>query len=252
MMKKGELRKQEILNMSEMLFCRNGYEQTSVQDIIDNLNLSKGSFYHHYVSKEALLEGICRNRADQIHTLVSDKANTGSPIQNLDILLSGMIPFRDEKLSFLIMLLPVFCLPEGRIIREYYCDALSAQFFPDVVNQLSAGYNSGLLFCEDPENAADLIITIVHSLWVKICMLIIHTEENHEEHDLSECLRATENCRIMIERFLSLPYGTLVLTDIPALQHLIDRIHNHWEKITINLSKARRKQDEIQNPDSTH
>ena len=50
-MRKGDIRKQEILATAEQLFCRNGYEQTSVQDIIDCLHSSKGSFYHHYASK---------------------------------------------------------------------------------------------------------------------------------------------------------------------------------------------------------
>ena len=226
-MKKGDIMKQEILNAAEQLFCRNGYEQTSLQDIIDSLHSSKGSFYHHYASKEALLEGICRNRAEQIHTAATAAADTVSPVQNLDILLSGMIPFRDEKLSFLIMLLPVFSLPEGRTVREYYCDALSGQFFPDVVSQLSAGRKSGELFCEDPENTADLILTAVNRLWVKICMTIIETEENRGEHDLSEYLRAADCCRNCLERFLSLPYGSLTLTDIPSLRLLIGRIHNH-------------------------
>ena len=180
-MRKGDIMKQEILNTAEQLFCRNGYEQTSVQDIIDCLHSSKGSFYHHYASKEALLEGICRNRAEQIHAAASVSADTGSPVRNLDILLSGMIPFRDEKLPFLIMLLPVFSLPEGRTVREYYCDALSGQFFPDVVRQLDAGCESGELFCGDPENTADLILTMVNRLWVKICMTIIETEEKREE-----------------------------------------------------------------------
>ena len=65
-MKKGEIRKQEILSTAEELFCRKGYEQTSIQDIIDRLNTSKGSFYHHFTSKESLLEEICDYRAEQI------------------------------------------------------------------------------------------------------------------------------------------------------------------------------------------
>lgn len=229
-MRKGDIRKQKILNTAEQLFCRKGYEQTSVQDIIDCLNSSKGSFYHHFASKEALLEGICRNRAEQIHASASAEANTVSTVRNLDKLLSGMIPFQDEKLPFLIMLLPVFVLPEGRTVREYYCDALYGKFLPDVINQLKTGHESGILFCEDAENAADLILTAVNRLWVRICMMIIRTEENREEHDLSEYLRAAESCRTIVERFLSLPYGSLTLTDIPALRLLIGQIHNHWAR----------------------
>ena len=104
-MKKGEIKKQEFINTGEELFCRKGYESTSVQDIIDSLNTSKGSFYHHFISKEALLEGICRRRAEQICETVSAEADSGNPAaKNLNILLSGMIPFRNERLSFLMML----------------------------------------------------------------------------------------------------------------------------------------------------
>ena len=58
-MKKGDIKKQVILQTAETMFCRNGYETTSVQDILDALHTSKGSFYHHYASKELLLEEIC-------------------------------------------------------------------------------------------------------------------------------------------------------------------------------------------------
>ena len=47
-MLKGDLRKKQILETAETLFCRDGYEKTSVQDILDVLHLSKGSFYHHF------------------------------------------------------------------------------------------------------------------------------------------------------------------------------------------------------------
>ena len=45
-MLKGDLRKKQILETAEKMFCRDGYEKTSVQDILDVLHLSKGSFYH--------------------------------------------------------------------------------------------------------------------------------------------------------------------------------------------------------------
>ena len=64
-MKKGDLRKQEFLQTAETLFCKNGYEQTGVQEILDVLHASKGSFYHHFVSKESLLEAMFEKRAAQ-------------------------------------------------------------------------------------------------------------------------------------------------------------------------------------------
>ena len=41
-MKKGDIKKQEILTVAEDLFCRKGYEETSVQDILDVKARSRG------------------------------------------------------------------------------------------------------------------------------------------------------------------------------------------------------------------
>ena len=229
-MKKGDLRKQEILNTAEQLFCRKGYEQTSIQDILDQLHSSKGSFYHHFISKESLLEGICRKRADQIFETVSGYMNSEEPvIQLLDTCLSGMIPLKDEKLSFLLMILPVFPLPEGRLIRDEYCDSLADRFASVVIQLLQRGHSEGVLICSQPDVISDLILFTVNRLWVKICSVIISAEQNHNETDLSELLRITDSYRQSIEKMLFLPYGSLKLIDIPTLGQLTEQIHTHWK-----------------------
>ncbi|NMM99728.1 AcrR family transcriptional regulator [Bifidobacterium sp. DSM 109958] len=45
-----------ILNSARRLFAEKGYEKTSVQDILNDLHLSKGGLYHHFTSKEAILD----------------------------------------------------------------------------------------------------------------------------------------------------------------------------------------------------
>ena len=211
------------------MFCRKGYEQTSVQDIIDRLNSSKGSFYHHFISKDAVLEEICRNRSRDLYKYAAaESSKYDSVISRLDILLSGMIPFREEKLRFLLMLLPVFTLPEGRTIRQSYCDALSLQFLDPVCILIREGQKSGQLYCTDPENAAVILLSVVNLLWVRISDILISNETKHEDPDFSDCLRLTECCREAVERMLSLPYGTVTLIDVPTLKLTADNIHNHW------------------------
>ena len=56
-MKKGDLRRQAILDTAEALFFERGYEETSVQDILDAMELSKGGFYHHFESKNGRAGG---------------------------------------------------------------------------------------------------------------------------------------------------------------------------------------------------
>ena len=123
-MLKGDLRKKQILDTAEKLFCLNGYEATSVQDILDMLHLSKGSFYHHYESKESLLSCICENRAAASADEEKQKGAMLSGIDGVNRILSAMIPFNGEGLHFLKMILPVFSLPEGQTVRNRYQNAL--------------------------------------------------------------------------------------------------------------------------------
>jgi AcrR family transcriptional regulator len=53
-------RRVAILESAAALFGRQGYQQTSMQQIADEVGLLKGSLYHHYQSKQAILFEITR------------------------------------------------------------------------------------------------------------------------------------------------------------------------------------------------
>lgn len=58
-----EITEQRILEAARDLFMEKGYEKTSIQNIVDRLgDLSKGAIYHHFKSKEAILDRL--NSAD--------------------------------------------------------------------------------------------------------------------------------------------------------------------------------------------
>lgn len=61
-----EERKKEIREKALQLFLEFGYEKTSIQNILDALSLSKGGFYHHFKSKEELLNQIAIERAENL------------------------------------------------------------------------------------------------------------------------------------------------------------------------------------------
>jgi AcrR family transcriptional regulator len=49
----------QILTVALNLFIQKGYEQTSIQDIINELGgLTKGAIYHHFKSKEEILKAV--------------------------------------------------------------------------------------------------------------------------------------------------------------------------------------------------
>ena len=54
-----EVTRQRILDAAKKLFAQKGYERTTIQDILDELeDLSKGAIYHHFKNKEAMLHAL--------------------------------------------------------------------------------------------------------------------------------------------------------------------------------------------------
>ena len=230
-MKKGELKKQEILRTAESRFCRDGYEKTSIQDILDDLHTSKGSFYHHFVSKEALLVDICRNRAaeysEQVFLLITDET---SPSDRLNLLINGMIPFNGEKISFLLMLIPVFSGPEGVTIRNCYANELERLYGGEIAKTLRKGTEDDVYACSDPDFSARMLTLLVNHFWLEICDQVLQNEALGRNTDPGDLMKMTDNYRRAMERLISAPYGSLDLISLPEVQTLTEQIHLHWKK----------------------
>ncbi|TGK02711.1 TetR/AcrR family transcriptional regulator [Leptospira langatensis] len=79
--------KERILNESRRLFFEKGYETTSIQDILSALDIAKGTFYHHFQSKEELLEEIAVQFAKEAHAAmlneIGDLGNEGTGLEKI-------------------------------------------------------------------------------------------------------------------------------------------------------------------------
>ena len=46
--------KQEILKTASRLFLERGFENVSIEDVVTEVNLTRGAFYHYFKSREDL------------------------------------------------------------------------------------------------------------------------------------------------------------------------------------------------------
>ncbi|MCI8672022.1 MAG: TetR/AcrR family transcriptional regulator [Lachnospiraceae bacterium] len=62
-----------ILDVSFRLFMEKGYEHTSIQDIIDHMGgLSRGAIYHHFKSKEEILEAATNRMTAESNQMLAE------------------------------------------------------------------------------------------------------------------------------------------------------------------------------------
>lgn len=55
---KGERRKTELLKIAYRMFIEKGYDNTSIDEIIADAGIAKGTYYYYFPSKEATLEAV--------------------------------------------------------------------------------------------------------------------------------------------------------------------------------------------------
>lgn len=64
--KKHDERRTEILDVAQMLFFKKGYAQCSINEILKEVNIAKGTFYHYFKSKEEVVDAIVIRFTDTI------------------------------------------------------------------------------------------------------------------------------------------------------------------------------------------
>ncbi len=64
--KEAEVRRTELMDAALELFRAGGYQKTMIIDITKKAGTAKGTFYHYYPSKEAILEAICQRWATEM------------------------------------------------------------------------------------------------------------------------------------------------------------------------------------------
>lgn len=130
-MLKGDLRRQAIVDTAEELFFEKGYAGATIQDFLDRLNCSKGSFYHHFESKLQVLSALCRQKAERGFSAFQDQVYEDN-LSRLNGLIYYAMPFRDGEEKTLSVLLPLIGVSDGRVVLEAMLDAQKQLFFPEM------------------------------------------------------------------------------------------------------------------------
>ena len=66
MRKEAEKRKIEILDVADELFGKKGFDGTSTNDILEKVGIARGTLYHHFKSKEEIMDALIERYSDRL------------------------------------------------------------------------------------------------------------------------------------------------------------------------------------------
>ena len=229
-MRKGDLRRAQILDAAERLFFERGYDRTSIQDILDALGMSKGGFYHYFDAKDSVLRQIGERRiVSRVEGLERELYGVRrSPIDRLNLLLALPNLFFSEDVHFAALMLKI-CYRDGdAAIVAHRRRILLEQLTPRVDEAVGAGIADGSLHSRYPMEVGRLLLLLACDLDDEACAALAAQPDNPDVAlRLIELLNAW---RDSAETLVGAPYGSLQLFDPGQLVEA-------WQAATAELKR---------------
>ena len=150
----------QILEIAVQVFIEQGYEATSVASLAARLGLSKSALYHHFASKEALLEVALDEALGGLEGVLRD-AGDGSARDQLEQVLRGAVLVLIDRLAYVTLLLRV----RGNSDVERAALERRRAFDREVTGLVQAAQAEGTVRADvDPSVATRLLFGMVNSI----------------------------------------------------------------------------------------
>jgi TetR/AcrR family transcriptional repressor of nem operon len=206
------VRRNEILNVAERLISTKGYEQMAIQDIVDELQIAKGTVYHYFDSKIAVLEALVERMGDRVEQLLLPIVHDQSA-GALDKLLRYFAAIDHMKRAqprLMIEFTRIWYDDENAIVLRKLYRAGIKRFTPWLSQIIQQGIAEGVFTTAYPEQAARMIIALRNDLGTAIAELLLSEEDTAST--ISQVARIANATIDVLERVLGAEPGSLPRT----------------------------------------
>ena len=160
-MKKGERRKQDLLNIAYRMFIEKGYENTSVDDIIIEAGIAKGTYYYYFESKEATLEAVIEMMIEKAENIAKAALMNPVPIpQKLASVVYAFQPNKDE-----IVITDVLERKENIVMHDKIGKKIVEVAVPILSDSVREGIAQGIFACTNVEERVKMLLIMSQNMF---------------------------------------------------------------------------------------
>ncbi len=217
-------RRNEILDVVQGLFYTKGYDQTTIQDILNALQISKGAFYHYFDSKQSLLEALVDRTSkaalEVARPIVEDPDLNA--MEKFERFFGTIAAWKTDRKDFLLVLLHAWYADENALLRQKMMLASLNQFTPMLALIIRQGVAEGIFSTPYPEQIGEVLLSLFQGMGDSIAGAFMMLIENPDEverlrgfEQIEKSIAAHTNA---LERVLGAPTGSLTLFDTEKLK----------------------------------
>ena len=178
-MKKGEKRKKELLKIAYDMFLTQGYENTSVDEIIEKAQIAKGTYYYYFKSKEQMLEEVIDMMIDSESEMARQIIGMDiSPPQKIVGIIASIKPTEAEQ-----PIKDTLFQPENVLMHHKVRQKLINVLTPLLSEVIKEGVEEGIFECDNISERVKMLLIISDSTF---------NEGTFSEQDISVFIDVSE------------------------------------------------------------
>jgi AcrR family transcriptional regulator len=160
------VRRDSFVDAAQRLIQTKGYERMSVQDVLDEIEASRGAFYHYFDSKTALLEAIVERLVDQgmatFGPAVADPQK--SAVDKFEALFGGIAQYKAEQRDLLLGLMRAWYADENALVREHLRRGLVRRMEPVLTAIVEQGVREGVFDVGSAQETARVLVALMSGM----------------------------------------------------------------------------------------
>ena len=216
------VRRDEFLDAAQWLIQTKGYDEMSIQDILDRVEASRGAFYHYFDSKAALLEALVERLT--IAGTASIEPVIGDPslaaLEKFTRVFDGIARWKAARKELMLALLQVWYSDENALVRDKLRRQMLVVLTPLVTTVVEQGRAEGVFTAPSGCDTAQVILTLLYGAGELAGHLFFARQAREISfEDVRTQLGAYSSA---VERILGVPAGALQIVDDATLHEWFD------------------------------
>ena len=207
------VKRNEILDSARRFIYTKGFEQMSIQDILNDLGISKGAFYHYFGSKHALLEALTERTIDEgvalLLPIFEDPSLTA--VEKIRHYFSSAAVWKTAQKDYLLGLMQVVYSDDNALFRQKMFSAAMNHLRTWLQPIIEQGIREGDLKPAYPALVSEIIFGLFQNLGDALAGKILPSRSQPlDSQDLVDTMAAFTDA---MERILGAPCGSLKFMD---------------------------------------
>jgi AcrR family transcriptional regulator len=237
-----EAKRNAILDATQRLVVTKGYERMTIQDILAELRISSGAFYHYFGSKpevlDALVDRIKEESGAPLLRIVRDPKLSAT--RKLRAFFQTLDRMRIERQGMVMELLLVWYADSNAIVRQKVEAATTAWRAPLITEIARQGVREGSFSTPFPNHAGELVLALANAMGTAHAKLMLAFPDSPDEKCfVDQALALHAAFSDAIERVLGAPPGTLQRVDAAAARSWVKAMRDHVTAGASGPRKAR-------------